>query len=140
LRLGAFLWLFTFLLFLRVIGQVIVVLRHPRWLPPMEQWMSGLVPYRLLLPAQIVILTLMVWIASDISRESGFFAEPAPHWGRAAIWFSYLYAGAMVVRYVVRMARRPDERWTGGTIPIIFHCVVAAFLWSFGHYHTRVLE
>ena len=51
---------------------------------------------------------------------------------RASVW-SYLYSGAMVVRYVIRMARRPDQRWLGGTIPIIFHSVVAAFQWTFGH-------
>jgi hypothetical protein len=34
------------------------------------------------------------------------------------------------------MARRPDQRWLGGTIPIIFHAVVAAFQWTFGTYHV----
>lgn len=131
-----FLWLFMFLLLVRVLGQLIVVLRHPRWLPPMEQWQSGLVPYRLLLPAQIVVLTLMVWIAANFSRGAGVFVEPRPTSGRAVVWFSYAYAGAMVARYVVRMITRPDERWLGGTIPIVFHCVVAAFLWVFGRYHT----
>jgi hypothetical protein len=50
------------------------------------------------------------------------------------LW-SYLYFGAMVVRYVVRMTRRPDQRWLGGTIPIIFHSLVAIFQWTFGNYH-----
>ncbi len=50
--------------------------------------------------------------------------------------WSYLYAAAMVVRYVIRMARRPDQRWTGGTIPIIFHLVLAAFQWTFAQYHV----
>jgi hypothetical protein len=44
---------------------------------------------------------------------------------------------AMIVRYIVRMIERPDQRWFGGTIPIIFHCVVAAFLWTFGEYHVN---
>jgi uncharacterized protein len=52
------------------------------------------------------------------------------------VWWSYVYAGAMVVRYVVRMARQPHQRWLGGTIPIIFHTVVAAFQWTFGMYHV----
>ena len=34
------------------------------------------------------------------------------------------------------MTRRPDQRWLGGTIPIIFHSVVAAFLWTFATYHV----
>jgi hypothetical protein len=42
----------------------------------------------------------------------------------------------MIVRYGIRMARRPDQRWFGGTIPIIFHSVVAAFQWTFGTFHA----
>jgi hypothetical protein len=42
----------------------------------------------------------------------------------------------MVVRYVARMARRPDQRWFGGTIPIFFHSVIAAFVWTFARYHV----
>jgi uncharacterized protein len=129
------LWLFTVLLVGRVLGQIVVVLRAPRWLPPMEQWQSGLLPYPVLLVGQAVVLTLMVWISIDFSNRAGFWVEPHPRLGFAAVWWSYLYAGAMVVRYVVRMTRRPDQRWLGGTIPIVFHIVVAAFQWTFGMYH-----
>jgi hypothetical protein len=130
------LWLFTVLLIGRVLGQIVVVLRAPRWLPPMEQWQSGLLPYPMLLAGQAVVLTLMIWISIDFSRRAGFWVAPHPRLGLAAVWWSYLYAGAMVVRYVIRMARRPDQRWLGGTIPIIFHTVVAAFQWTFGMYHV----
>ncbi len=130
------LWLCTVLLVGRVLGQIVVVLRAPRWLPPMEQWQSGLLPYPVLLVGQAVVLTLMIWTSIDFSRGAGFWVAPHPRLGLAALWWSYLYAGAMVVRYVIRMARRPDERWLGGTIPIIFHTVVAAFQWTFGMYHV----
>ena len=131
-----FLWLCTVLLVLRVIGQIVVFLYAPRWLPPMAQWQSGLLPYPVLLVGQAGVLTLMFSISSDFSRGAGFFVQPLPHIGPAALWFSYVYFGGMVVRYVVRMVRRPDQRWLGGTIPIVFHSVVAAFLWTFGHYHV----
>jgi hypothetical protein len=131
------LWLFTVLLVLRVVGQLVVVLQAPRWLPPMEQWQSGLLPYPLLLLGQIVVLTLMVWISIDFWREAGPFIEPRrPGVGRAIVWFSYVYFGGMVLRYIIRMRRRPDQRWFGGTIPIIFHSFVAAFLFTFGRYHS----
>jgi hypothetical protein len=42
----------------------------------------------------------------------------------------------MVIRYIVRMWRRPAERWCGGTIPIIFHTILAAFQWTFASYHV----
>ncbi|MBI1875811.1 MAG: hypothetical protein HYS05_18255 [Acidobacteria bacterium] len=133
---GVYLWLLTVLLFARVLGQLIVVVYAPRWLPPMEQWQSGLLRYPVLLASQAVVLTLMVWISVDFSRGAGFWVEPLPRLGRAALWWSYLYFGAMVARYAIRMTRRSDQRWLGGTIPIIFHSVVAAFQWTFGTYHT----
>jgi uncharacterized protein len=133
---GFCLWLFTILLFFRVIGQIVVVIFAPRWLPPMEQWQSGLLPYPVLLAGQAVVLTLMVWISADFARDAGFFLQPPPGMARAALWFSYVYFGGMIVRYVIRMTRRPDQRWLGGTIPIIFHSIVAAFLWTFATYHV----
>jgi uncharacterized protein len=132
------LWLFTLLLFLRVIGQIAVVLRAPKWLPPMDQWQSGLLPYPVLLFGQAIVLTLMVWIGADFWRREGIFVRPYPGRAGYVLWFSYLYFGGMVVRYIVWMWRRPDQRWLGGTIPIIFHSVVAAFLFTFGKYHQGV--
>jgi hypothetical protein len=129
-------WLFTILLIARVAGQIVVVLRAPRWLPPMEQWQSGLLPYPILLLGQIVVLTLMIWISIDVTNRAGFFVDPRrPAVGRLVVWFSYVYFGAMVLRYIIRMQRRPDQRWVGGTIPIIFHSFVAAFLYTVGRYH-----
>jgi uncharacterized protein len=63
--------------------------------------------------------------------------QPHTQAGAVAVWFSVSYASGMVFRYINRMTRRPDQRWLGGTIPIIFHTFVAAFLWTFGRYHTQ---
>ena len=136
-RYAVFLILFTVLLFLRVIGQLVVVVAAPRWLPPMDQWQSGLLPYPVLLVSQMVVLTFMVLIARDFVRGSGFFVEPHPRGGWFSLWFSASYLAGMILRYIRRMKRRPDQRWLGGTIPIIFHSVVAAFLWTWGIYHVR---
>jgi uncharacterized protein len=133
---GPYLWILTVLLISRVAGQLIVARWAPRWLPPMEQWQSGLLPYPVLVAGQAIVLTLMIWISMDFSRGAGFWVRPRPTLGLAALWWSYLYFGAMVVRYIVRMIRRPDQRWLGGTIPIIFHSLVAAFQWLFGTYHA----
>ena len=133
---GPYLWILTALLVGRVAGQLIVAGWAPRWLPPMEQWQSGLLPYPVLVAGQAIVLTLMIWISWDFSRGAGFWVQPRPTLGLAALWWSYLYFAAMVVRYIVRMTRRPDQRWLGGTIPIIFHSLVAAFQWMFGMYHA----
>ena len=134
--LGPVLWVLTVLLIGRVAGQLVVARWAPSWLPPMEQWQSGLLPYPVLVLGQAVVLTLMIWISADFTRGSGFWARPHPVLGAAALWWSYLYFGAMVVRYVIRMTRHPDQRWLGGTIPIIFHSLVALFQWLFGMYHV----
>ena len=130
------LWLCSVLMLLRVTGQLVVCLRAPSWLPPMSSWQSGLVPYGFLLSTQAVVLFLMFWIATDFWRSSGVWVQPWPRLGRIVLVWSYMYAGAMAARYVIRMARRPDQRWLGGTIPIIFHCVLAAFQWTFAQYHV----
>ena len=135
---ACWLWLLTIMLTLRVLGQIVVAWRAPRWLPPMGQWQSGLLPYPVLLLGQAIVLTLLIWISTNFSRGAGIFVQPYPGRGRYVVWFACVYFGGMVVRYVVWMYLRPDQRWFGGTIPVIFHCVVAAFLWTFGMYHVRL--
>ena len=133
------LWLLTVLLLGRVVGQLVVYFRAPTWLPPMEQWQSGLVPYPFLVSVQFVVLALMASISFDFTRGTGFWMDPHPQLGLIVLWWSYLYFGAMVVRYIVRMTRRPDQRWLGGTIPIIFHSLVAVFQWIFAAHHRGLL-
>ncbi|MGH7166571.1 MAG: hypothetical protein ACREIS_13725, partial [Nitrospiraceae bacterium] len=53
------------------------------------------------------------------------------------VWFSYAYAGSMMLRYVITMGLYPERRWFRGTIPIVFHLVLAAYLFVLGHYHHR---
>jgi len=131
----------TVLLFLRVLGQIVVVWRAPGWLPPMEQWQSGLLPYPVLLFGQVIVLTLMTWICVDFLRGAGRFVEPRwPNAGTVFMSIGSVYFAGMIVRYVIWMWRRPDQRWFGGTIPIIFHSVVAVCLFAFGRYHASVVR
>lgn len=126
----------TGLFALRVFGQVLVVWRAPRWLPSNEHWYSGLLPYRYLLPSQLALLAVMVVITADVYRDRGLFA--ADWWAGAAPYLavlSWIYFGVMVVRYFLTMWLRPELRWFRRTIPIWFHVVLAAALWSFADYH-----
>jgi uncharacterized protein len=131
---GAFLALFTGLFALRVVGQLVVVFASPAWLPPMDRW--NLLPYRLLLPIQLVFLVVMSLIWIGLLADAGIVAEPHRGFGLFAIGVSLVYAGSMVIRYAVRMRRRPGERWFGGAIPIVFHLVLAAFVFTYGVFHA----
>ena len=60
---AALLWSCAALFASRVVGQLEALLVAPAWLPDMDAWYSGLMPYPLLLPAQIAILMLMAVVA-----------------------------------------------------------------------------
>ena len=127
----------TALFVLRVLGQAVVAVWDVGFLPPFEQWYSGLLPYPLLLPAQIALAALMLKIVADFARGEGFFVSLRPRTGRILLGLGVLYALAMVVRYGVTMATYPERRWFSGTIPIWFHLVLAAFVLTLGHYQVR---
>jgi hypothetical protein len=133
---GAFLLVLLLLFALRVVGQILVVLRAPTWLPPMESGQWNLMPYRFLLPIQLAFLGVMAWLVVSFLGERGIAIEPRSTLGWFLIGFSGIYAGAMAVRYAVRMRRRADQRWLGGAIPIFFHWVLASFLFVLGSYHA----
>ena len=131
---GLALAVLTALFAVRVGGQLLVRARAPAFLPPMEDW--NLMPYRLLLPIQLAFLALMSLLCAGLLLDSGPVAERSRAFGVAAIAFAAVYAGAMAIRYTVRMARRPAERWFGGTIPVVFHLVLASFVFVLGSFHA----
>jgi hypothetical protein len=134
-RLAAgYLWFYSALFLVRVAGQLLVRRRRPTWLPPDEEW--NLTPYRYLLPIQLTIVGLMVWIDVDLSRGAGFWATPKPSFGQVVLWFAYAYASSMLIRYLARMRRRAEQRWFGGAVPIVFHWVLASYLWVLGCFHA----
>ena len=128
------LWLFTLLFIMRVVGQVLVALKPRRWLPPMYLW--NLIPYPILLPLQLIIIAIMLWINLEFSWNTGIAAIRNPDVGIMLIGFSEIYAAAMVIRYILRMIRRPEQRWFGGTIPIVFHFVLASYLLFLGDFYA----
>ena len=111
----------TLLFAARVAGQALVAFLDVRWLPPMAAWYSGLLPYRVLLPAQLVILgvqTAVDWLAW---QRGGL--GPRPRLARGLRVTSYGYATAMLLRLVLTRTH---------VIPIAFHWVLAAWLYTAG--------
>lgn len=99
--------LLSALFFLRVLGQFLVARRRRSWLPPMEQWQSGLMPYPALLASQAAILTLQTSIELQSLRGEGVLVEPQPRLGRLICRLSIVYFGSMLFRYAFSMRRFP---------------------------------
>ena len=100
----------------------------------MEQW--NLLPYPILLPIQLVFIAVMVWIDMSFTLNAGISTATSPDIGYFLIAFSAIYAMAIAIRYAARMRRHPDQRWFGGTIPIVFHIVLASYLYALGNFYV----
>ncbi len=139
-----FLFALLFLFCLRVLGQILVVFFHATFLPPAEEWLSGVMPYPELLTAQILIVALYGKICFDFAPRSGllrgFFGTPRRSLGTGLLIFGSFYLGVMIIRYIIRMSLYPHERWTGGCIPIFFHWVLSSFILVLGSYHWRTTQ
>lgn len=113
----AILWTCILLFLLRVLGQLEVLLLAPAWLPPMTDWYSGLIPYPILLPLQIVLLMIMsVAVTRDMQPK---------RWVRG---LAIVYFAVMLLRLIVQLMRGADSVIEAGGIPVAFHWVLALFL------------
>jgi uncharacterized membrane protein required for colicin V production len=115
---------------LRVFGQILAATVAPQWIPPMARWYSGLMPYRYLLPTQLAFVVVMVMIIRQVATGASPLGGRAQAAGAWIIWASYVYALGMVVRAVRYALATPERR--GVLIPIVFHFVLAAFLFVWG--------
>jgi hypothetical protein len=120
------LWILLSLFACRVFGQLLVAAGLAPFLPPMDDWQSGLLPYPLLLASQIVILGLLAMVCVQFSRGKGYLVRRRP-WLATPLWtIGWIYALGMVVRY--SLLRRD-------AIPVLFHLVLASFLLLVAHHH-----
>jgi hypothetical protein len=125
----ALMWLCLLVFVIRVLGQVEVSLCAPLWLPPFHAWESGLVPYPILLPIQILLIAWMTVIAVDHWRGSGLFWVTTSRTRGSLRLFAALYAAAMLLRLIVTAALPPHTLLERGLIPVLAHWDLAAFLW-----------
>ena len=122
------LWMLLGLFTLRVLGQLLVVAGVAPFLPPMDDWQSGLLPYPLLLVSQIVIVAILATVCVQFTRGNGYFVGRHA-WLAAPLWMvGWIYAIGMVVRYA---ALRRDA------IPVVFHIVLASFLLVVASHHRK---
>ena len=113
----------------RVIGQLLVAVFGVGFLPPMEAWYSGLIPYPALLPIQLLVLVIQLEICRELWVGAGAVSTPRPRVGHALAWVSLAYFLTMVARFAITRMAPPGAGRFGDTIPIVFHWVLAAYLW-----------
>jgi hypothetical protein len=133
------LWALLALFVARVTGQALVAFAGVPWLPAMAEWYSGILPYPILFPLQIALVVLLGRVCVEFGRGEGFFVRPNRAFAAPLWWLGWLYAGSMVVRYAATMIVRPEARWHHGTIPIVFHIVLATFVILVARHHRRAL-
>ena len=114
---------------LRVLGQALVAFWGVAFLPPMPAWYSGLMPYRYLLPSQLLIIALMAWICVGFTRRRGWFFAPKVGFAVYVFYAGWIYLAAMLGRFA----------WFGLSIPVVFHWLLAAFVIAVGWSHRRRL-
>lgn len=131
------LWLCLLLFIGRVVGQLMVASDLAPWLPPMQEWQSGILPYPLLVSFQIAIILIYGNAALAVTRERGYFFEMQSRLSKKLNIFGIVYAGSMVLRYCLYMYLVPEARWLHGSIPIIFHIDLATFILAYAGISTK---
>jgi hypothetical protein len=122
------LWVCLAIFAARVVGQAEVLVLAPAGLPPFAAWESGLVPYALLLPVQILLIAWMAVIATENTRGSGFFRVSSASTRRRLRTLAVAYATAMALRLAITMALPPHTLLERGLIPILAHWDLALFM------------
>lgn len=131
------LWLLPALFAGRVFGQLVALLAAPSFLPPYAAWDSNTLPYPVLLTLQGLVLCVQLRIAADQGRTQCFLMRPHPRAGRVLTILAWVYAAAIVARWILTMALVPELRWSGHAIPITFHFVLAAWLGTYARFLKR---
>jgi hypothetical protein len=126
------LWACTVLFLLRVVGQLEVLLVAPSWLPPMNDWYSGLIPYPILAPVQIAILMLMSALVMGEMQTRRLASSGSVSWMPWVRRFAVAYFVAMMLRLMLQFLGGADNVIDAGGIPVAFHWVLALFLLVLG--------
>ncbi|MBS1953458.1 MAG: hypothetical protein JST89_04705 [Cyanobacteria bacterium SZAS-4] len=124
---------------LRVAGQLLVVLYQVPFLPPMQEWQSGLLPYSVLLALQVLIIGTFIKVCRDFYAQDGFFYEAKAALAEPLMTFGKAYVVLNAVRLLIWQTAFGHHIWFAGIIPIVFHFVLASFLIIVAAHHRKEL-
>jgi hypothetical protein len=103
-------------------------------LPAFEAWQSGLLPYWLLLAAQLAILAALGHQIARIWRGS---AVPKRRTGAILLLLGGLYMAGALARLAAGATFLRDEPFFTAWLPGFFHLVLAAIVLLLGEFHFR---
>ena len=125
---------FTALFAGRVVAQAIQFVHPVDVLPPFSAFQGSALPYAVLLPAQLVILGMM--LRSTLAVGMGSHA-PIPARGRFLAWFGALYFAGSVLRLGLGVLVPGAAPWFRAWISGVFHLVLASFVLVLADCHRR---
>ena len=108
---------------------------HPvDFLPPFDDWQSGVLPDPVLLTGQILVVAVLLRIV--VSYATGKYV--ARRWlGIALLSGGGLYFVGMFFRLLASVTFAAADSWLGATIPAFFHVVLACFALIHGYFNLR---
>ena len=129
------LWTITIVFLGRILAQIFVGIYSPNYLPKMEMWYSGLLPYPFLLTYQMFMYTCMVIFNFCLYMGRGpLFSVLNDDLSIYYIYFGAIYFSLMIIRFVVHKLKEPGITWPRGSIPIFFHFFLALYIILLGSY------
>ena len=126
--------LLLFAFCLRVCAQLLQAVYSLGFIPSFAAWDSGLLPYGVLLPSQVVIIAVGVNIIANFYRGKAIARGKI---GKYSLAFGAVYFSVMFFRLLAGLTFARDWEWLGAEIPPIFHLALASFLLVYGRYHYK---
>jgi putative CocE/NonD family hydrolase len=130
----AILWILLAFFCFRVCAQLFQFFFHSDYLPDFNEFQSGTLSYSMLVFFQLVIIAIYLTTCIRVNNNTFIVNREK---GKRLLILGIIYLTVMAVRYILQMSMFPSERWFGGSIPIFFHMVLAAFIITIGLYNLN---
>ena len=108
---------------------------HPvDFLPPFDEWHSGILPYPVLLTGQALVLAVLLRIVVAHGTDRCIAHRRL---GIVLLAGGGVYFAVMCFRLLAAMTFAAADSWLGATIPAFFHVVLACFALIHGYFNLR---
>jgi hypothetical protein len=124
----------TALFAVRIVAQAMQRQLPLPFLPPFCAFQGSTLPYAILLPAQIVVVAIMLAVVWRVHIGA---LEPRPHLSRWLTVAGAIYVAAMLTRLGVGLTVPIAPAWFRAAIPTAFHFVLAIFVLVLAAYHRQ---